>query len=131
MTNHGMAQALPKGTPMTDEEIAQRVEDVIDFCEDTAMPLEPWQAHALRAILLAGKPSRVITAMPPQHPQRDGYRSDHVIVDEMRCPCNGLAPLEYEWTCGTCGVTHTPVDPGQPLREGMRRMLIDGEWVWV
>jgi hypothetical protein len=93
---------------MTDEELARRVEDLIDFCEDTAMPLEPWQAHALRAILLAGRPTRVATVVPYQHPQRDGYRSDHVIVDEATCPCNRVS-LPYEWHCSACGVTHTPI----------------------
>lgn len=48
---HIPAHFDPIGHPMTD---AQIVERTIDFAEELGMYLEPWQAAALRAILLHG-----------------------------------------------------------------------------
>lgn len=64
----------------TPAEVAEKaisfIEDVLDY------PLQPWQATTLRAMLTYPVGTRFAVWSPPQHPQRKGFDSDYVVVDE-------------------------------------------------
>jgi hypothetical protein len=66
-------------TVLSDEEMA---EAAIDFIENAGYPLLPWQATTLRAMLLYPVGTRFMVAPPPQHPQRRGFESTQVLIDE-------------------------------------------------
>lgn len=64
---------------LSDEEV---VEQAIDWLENAGMTLLPWQAAALRAVMLQPVKSRFIVDTPRQHPQQRGFTSDAIVFDE-------------------------------------------------
>lgn len=91
-------------TVLSDDEV---VENMIDWLEEAGFGLLPWQANALRAILLQehimtpdGHRVPIPRGYTEAPSQRRGFESTQVLLD-------AAAP-----------------------RPGMVRVLRDGEWVW-